>query len=199
MTPRAERRSGRAVPDGSPTDATAVARLRRTLRAGLILIAIGLLAALAAPAEAAVNGGTVLVNRGVLLDGGKQVELGLTRTQVVRLLGRPVYENANGYLQYGAGTTLFDLYLRSGRVALIGMSGGRFCLRGGSPCLLKPNGGAALRRRFGARLQRRDEQSGTSYVVSGLFRGKRAFTSFDLSTGVLRPASRIVMVFIGRP
>ena len=58
--------------------------------------------------------------------GGAGVTLGMTRAQVIAKLGKPVFKNQNGYLQY-AKTNLFDVYLDTGstpnRVRLIGISG----------------------------------------------------------------------------
>lgn len=79
-------------------------------------IALALLIAPAAGATAprtkGVAGGVISVNRGAV-----GIRLGMTRTQVIAQLGRPLNENRNGYMQYARfPEAMFDLYLSGGRV-----------------------------------------------------------------------------------
>src|SRR5262249_42093430 len=60
-----------------------------------------------AGAAGAVTRGQIAAGRGVA-----GVTLGMTRTQVVHVLGRPAYQNSHGYMQFGTTTSpLFDVYL----------------------------------------------------------------------------------------
>ena len=55
----------------------------------------------------------------------------MTRAQVVARLGKPLFENENGFIEYARFPNLFDVYLDVSstpkRVRLIGISGERFC------------------------------------------------------------------------
>ena len=69
----------------------------------------------------------------------------MTRAQVLAKLGKPLYTNVNGYMQYSS-KNLFDVYLDgSKRVRLIGISGPGFCTVFGA-CALKTGGIAKLAR-----------------------------------------------------
>jgi hypothetical protein len=110
-----------------------------------VLLALAL--ALAFPASAAVDKGTFTPGA-----GGAGITLGMTRAQVLAKLGKPLYTNANGYMQYSS-KNLFDVYLDgSKRVRLIGISGPGFCTVFGA-CALKTGGIAKLRARYGPRLR----------------------------------------------
>jgi hypothetical protein len=172
-------------------------RLRRTVSALLAAgVTAGLLAG-AAPAGAIVTKGTITPNR-----GAKGIKLGMTRAQVVARLGKPVYKNANGYMQYGSDkkNIVFDVYLdistSPARVRLLGIFGGGFCLAGGGPCLLEQGGVGRLRDRYGSQLTDVTIESGETAVwLKGTYRGCPVFTDFG-EAGRPRKA-RIGMVFIG--
>jgi hypothetical protein len=154
----------------------------------LAVLVASLAAAAAATATAAVERGTIVVNR-----GAAGVTIGMTRSAVVAKLGRPLYQNANGYLQF-AKVNLFDVYLdtTTNRVRQIGVAGPRFCTTSGV-CLGVKGGLAKLKTRYGKALHRVKAEDGElSWVLLGRFAGRRVFTSF--SPG---PAGRIVQVFIG--
>ncbi len=157
------------------------------------LAAAGLAAALtlASSTGAAVERGTIVTNR-----GAAGVVLGMTRAQVVAKLGKPLYENANGFMQY-AKQNLFDVYVdrTSKRVRLIGVSGPRFCTVRGV-CMLTRNGIARLRAQYGAALRRFTDETGeVGYELRGRFGGKPVFTTFFPDRP--RPSGRVVQVFIG--
>lgn len=154
----------------------------------LIALVWLVLLALPAGAAAAVEEGTVAVNR-----GAAGILLGMTRAEVVATLGEPLYENDYGYMEYSEDN-LFDLYRRGGKVDLIGMSGPRFCTKDGICCLKRHVG--KLQTKFGSRLRLETAEDGSqSWVVRGRVAGKRVFTAFDVD-GPGRGA-RILMIWVG--
>ncbi|MDO8187115.1 hypothetical protein Q5424_07470 [Conexibacter sp. JD483] len=130
--------------------------MRRPL---IALLALAALAAGAAPSEAArpraVRNGVITVGFGA---GG--IEVGMKRAEVVSLLGRPFYENRNGYMQYmpDDGRGIFDVYRAGGgkgtRVRMISVvsSGRHFTLDEGIP-IFEPGGLRAVKRSYGSRLR----------------------------------------------
>jgi hypothetical protein len=144
--------------------------------------------ALLPAATAAVEKGTVTVNR-----GAAGIKLGMTRATVVAKLGKPLYQNANGYMEYSK-KNLFDVYLNtaSKRVRLIGISGPKFCTVKGV-CMLKNGGLAKMKALYGTGLKQKTLESGEkTWVIEGKFAERRVFTAFD--TG---PKGKIVQFFIG--
>ena len=157
------------------------------------LLPTALAAALLLPplASAAVDKGTFAP--GV---GGSGVTLGMARAQVVARLGKPLYANANGYLQFSS-KSLFDVYLDgSRRVRLIGISGPGFCTAFGA-CALTTGGIAKLRARYGARLRLTTlpETGDRVWILLGTRGGKQVFTSFAPANA--RATSPFIQVFIG--
>jgi hypothetical protein len=159
---------------------------------------ISLLAALVAAlllgagASASVERGKIVVDR-----GAAGITLGISRPQVVAALGKPLYENDHGYMQY-SDRSLFDVYRsdsRNGRVDLIAISGPSFCLRNGI-CMLRRGNVAALERKFGRRLTFHVLADGTlCYRVSGSFRGRRSYTQFDVENR--SDSARIILIWLG--
>jgi hypothetical protein len=155
------------------------------------------LACAAAAGTTLVTGGPVTPN--VSAAG---ITLGMTRAQVVAKLGKPVYQNLNGYMQYGdeSKNILFDVYLDTSvhpwRVRLLGISGRNFCLVGGGPCLRRAGGTGKLRARYDGALKTVTLEDGEKVVwLKGRLNGCRVFTDFG-SAGL--PASApIVMVLVG--
>ncbi len=145
----------------------------------------------ASAAPAAVDGGTVQVNR-----GAAGITFGMRRSAVVDELGPPLYENQNGYMQYSENN-IFDVYLNGrNRVRQLGISGENFCLASGL-CMFERNGVRKLRARFGERLKEVELESGeTVLVVRGRYNERRVFTSFSPTT--LRGRGQIIQIFIGR-
>lgn len=89
--------------------------------------------------------------------GAAGIKLGMTRAQVIAKLGKPLFKNANGFMQYGNDKkgVLFDVYLDTSthpqRVRLLGISGNRFCLAGAGRACCAPaasagSGSATARR-----------------------------------------------------
>ncbi|HEY7003640.1 MAG TPA: hypothetical protein VH281_05110 [Gaiellaceae bacterium] len=164
------------------------------MRIAAAALATTLLATVAASAAlAVVTEGTIRQNR-----GAAGIRLGMTRAEVVKKLGQPLFENANGYMQYGPDNRpiLFDVY-RGGhnRVRLLGISGRHFCLASGT-CMRERFGLRKLRHEFGERLKTVHTETGeTVYVLRSRFHGRRSFTSFSTTSD--RARARILMTFIG--
>ena len=142
-------------------------------------------------AAAAVDAGTIQVNR-----GAAGIRLGMTRATVVSKLGAPIFQNANGYMQYSENN-IFDLYLSTvRRVRMLGVSGSDFCTASGI-CMFAPFGVRKLKNQWGSRLKLvRLETGERVYLLRGVVNGRRVFTTFSPTT--IRPRGRIIMVFIGR-
>jgi hypothetical protein len=154
-------------------------------------LAVLLALALALPASAAVDKGTFTPGA-----GGAGITLGMTRAQVLAKLGKPLYTNANGYMQYSS-KNLFDVYLDgSKRVRLIGISGPGFCTVFGA-CALKTGGIAKLRARYGPRLRltKLPETGEKEWILLGKRGPRQVFTSFAPANKTA--ASAFIQVFIG--
>ncbi len=144
-------------------------------------------------AGAVVEHGTIRVNR-----GGAGVTLGMTRAQVLARLGKPVYKNSHGYLQY-ARTNLFDVYLDTGttpdRVRLIGISGPKYCFPSGF-CMMDKGAVGKLKTLYGGAVKViRLEDGERVYRVTGSYRGCAVFTDFTPLR--FRATSRLIQIFIG--
>lgn len=152
---------------------------------------------LVAAASATVAAGPVTPNV-----GAAGIKLGMTRAQVIAKLGRPVYKNANGYMQFGdeKKNVLFDVYLDTSvspqRVRLLGISGRNFCLTGGGPCMLRAGGVGKLKARYGKALKTVMLEDGEKAVwLKGTLAGCKVFTDFGEAG---RPNSApLIMILIG--
>jgi hypothetical protein len=160
-------------------------------RAALVVAVVALVAAL--PAAATVERGVFTPNT-----GARGIKLGMTRAEVIAKLGQPLYENANGYMEYSRNH-LFDIYLdisvRPKRVDLIGIAGPAFCLAGTNLCLDEPGGVGFIKTRYGEALEREHYESGDVYALYGSYRGCPTLTEFLPHR--FRSSSPIGMVFIG--
>jgi hypothetical protein len=165
--------------------------------ARLAVPAAVLVVALAGMAGATVTAGPVTPNV-----GAAGITLGMTRTQVIAKLGKPVYQNLNGYMQYGPKSlnSLFDVYLDTSvhpwRVRMLGISGRYFCLTGGGPCMRRAGGVGKLKARYDGALKTVMLEDGEKVVwLKGTLKGCKVFTDFGEAG---RPAAApIVMIFIG--
>ena len=149
-------------------------------RAALILVA-GLL--LAAPANArTISSGVITVGR-----GANGVELGMSRAQVIRKLGRPAAENALGTLSYGSDRThvIFDIYRfldpphAVHEFVIASPRDRHFRLSDGNRIFLK-GGLRRVANRYGRGLKFHRFDDGTPYyeIVSRLH-GKKVLTDFE--------------------
>jgi hypothetical protein len=158
----------------------------------MLIVAIAAACALADLAGAAarpIDSGLIHVGSGV--DG---VTLGMTRAQVLARLGRPIYQNAAGYMQYSK-RNLFDVYVRRGnprRADLISAAGPGFCLAGGI-CSMTKGSLKRLVARYGDRLKVElypENADDPDYVLRGRFHGRPVNTAFSHGGG------QIVQVYI---
>lgn len=148
------------------------------------VVASCLCAGLAGAAGRSIESGRIVVGEGV-----HGVTLGMTRAQVVARLGRPISQNAIGYMQYSK-RHLFDVYVRSGtprRTDLISAAGPGFCLSGGI-CSLARGSLKRLVARFGPRLKVElypEDADAPDYVIRGRFHGRPVNTAFSHGRGQL--------------
>jgi hypothetical protein len=169
-------------------------------RLALLTSAAALL--LAAPASSVAASGPVnhVIHLGQSAGG---VSLFQTRSTVISELGKPYYENANGYMQYqpDIAKTLFDVYrfggAKTSRVKLIGVSDTRFKLADGIAIFAR-GGLAKLKAKVGSRLKRvRDPEDGeVSFELRGTYKGHKTFTNFS-GPQQISSSARVVMIFIG--
>jgi hypothetical protein len=171
-----------------PSRALAFRRIRALL---LPLALAAAVFAVSRPASATVEQATFMVNR-----GAAGIKLGMTRGQVVAHLGQPLFENANGFMEYSADN-LFDVYLDATRtpkrVRMISFSGRDYCTASGI-CSLRRGGVGKLRTQFGSRLIKKDTPTGRCYQILGHYQGEPVFTSFTVGNFI--PSGRIFQVFI---
>src|SRR5262249_34996974 len=152
-------------------------------------VACGVFAAVAGAAGRPIDSGRIDVGRGI-----HGVTLGMTRAQVVARLGRPVYQNAAGYLQYSK-RHLFDVYVRRGRPARTDLGSGAgpgFCLPGGI-CSMTKGGGKRLAARYGSRLKVEiypEDADAPDYVIRTRFHGQ------PVNTALSHGAGQLMQVFI---
>lgn len=137
------------------------------------------LACVAAPAAArtGVTGGVIEINQ-----GAAGVTLGMSRADVIATLGKPFYENHNGYMQYSrtSGDVMFDVYLNAStkQAEMIGISGKAFTMADGNAIFTK----GGLRRLVAANPGkvkfRRTEDGEPLYRIRGHLGGKTVVTDF---------------------
>jgi hypothetical protein len=167
--------------------------VKRLLAIGALVLAVSV----PSVAHAVVTQGTIKPNR-----SAKGIRLGMSKAQVLTRLGSPVYQNQNGYMQYGPDDepVIFDVYLDTStnpdRVRLLGVSGAGFCLADGGPCLFEKGGVGKLKVRYGSAMKLVTLESGEKvYRLTAKYGGCDVFT--DFTPAKLKPGAKIIMVFIG--
>jgi hypothetical protein len=163
------------------------------------LAAIGVaLACVALPPSAparTVTSGVITVGQ-----GAGPITLGMTRAQVIGKLGKPIYENGNGYMQYANIPVIFDVYrnggARTSRVRMLSVSdtGPGFKLSDGNRIFTK-GGLKRLANRYGKRLKFHETaDSGPYYEIVTRFRGRKVLTDFNVGRHSLNAA--VLQIFI---
>jgi hypothetical protein len=186
---------GEALRCGRRLTAVVIIRVRTGAVVALLLAALAASGAFAAaPRTKGVTGGKIVVGR-----GAAGITLGMSRAQVIARLGRPFYENRHGYMQYGRGDAMFDVYRSSGskdsRVLMFGIAGSGFRLSDGNRIFAR-GGIARLRRRYGKRLKAvRLEDGEPVYRIGGRLGGRKVFT--ELSVDRFGPRARVGNIFVG--
>lgn len=163
----------------------------------VLAVAVAALVAASPALAKTYDEGTILPGRGATVGPDAiPVLIGMKKAKVLSSLGKPVYQNAFGYLQYSK-KNLFDVYVDTGngnRVDLIGVSGPQFCLPFGI-CMLQAGGLKALKQKFGGALKReRGETGEIFYVFRTKVDGQKRATSFSLDGE--KPSSKIIQIFI---
>jgi hypothetical protein len=166
------------------------ALLAHSLTAALLLAAV--------PASAAARGctgGTVYINKGF-----DDVRLGQTRAQLIGELGKPYFENANGFMQFapGDGVPECDVYRTSGAktstAGTIALAGRGFVVSGGIR-IFDAGGLRQLKKRYPRMRLIRPSDDQPYYRIRGHYKGRKVFTSLIPSKPSLD--ARVLQVFIG--
>jgi hypothetical protein len=154
-------------------------------RVGVLLVVVGALvvAALAATADAR---GPITFNVDIN-HGAGGVVLGYKRATVLKKLGKPYYENANGYMQYDstASGNLFDIYRsgggKSSKIRTISVSDKRFVFKGTKQKVMGRGVIPYLRKHYGKRLKLGKSEDGERfYYIDGHHGKARSETSFSI-------------------
>ena len=168
----------------------------RALLAHSLSAAALLLAALPAGAAArGCTGGTIHIGRGF-----DRVRLGQTRTQLIDELGKPYFENANGFMQFAPGDAVpeCDIYRTSGAktstAGTIALSGRKFVVSGGIR-IFDSGGLRALKQHYPRMRLIRPSNDQPYYRIRGHYKGRKVYTSIIPSKPSLD--ARAVQVFIG--
>jgi hypothetical protein len=161
--------------------------------ASIAAVLVCALAAAPAPART-VTSGVITVGQ-----GAGPITLGMPRAQVIAKLGKPIYENGNGYMQYANIPVIFDVYRFTGaktsrvRMLSVSDSGPAFKLSDGNRIFTK-GGLRRLARRYGKRLKFHATESGPLYEIVTRLRGRKVLTDFDVDRHSLNAA--VLQIFI---
>ncbi len=161
----------------------------------LVTIAVAL-AAVAIPARALaaapVTSGSIRVNASVAT-----VQIGLTRSTVVRRVGQPLERHSRDDWGWDGPMTTFGVTFDQHRVVRVSIGGsGLFCIKAGV-CTGSRGGIGYLKRRYGSKLHFFRVEDGTRAAMVVGKRGKRrVFTIFGDVTSA-KPAGRFRSVLMG--
>ncbi len=147
-----------------------------------LIATLGALILLAVPAAAtarAVTSGVITVGR-----SAGPISLGMSRAQVVSKLGKPAYENGNGYMQYAQIPVIFDVYRDSGarsshvRMLSVASTGPGFRLSDGNRIFTK-GGLKRLSSLYGTKLKfHNSADTGPYYEVVSRLNNRKVLTDF---------------------
>jgi hypothetical protein len=183
-----------------------IPRRRASTAAAAALFAAASAAASAPAAQAdlvaarrSFTSGTIVVNRGAL-----GIAVGMKRAQVIDALGRPAYENKNGYMGYiplsSKSGGIFDVYRDGGaktsRVRMISIAGrgSGWKLQDGNAIFTR-GGLKRLATTYGRRLHfGRADDGEPFYEIHGRHDGKPVTTSFAVASKSLN--SLVGQIFI---
>ena len=162
----------------------------------VLAVAVAALVAASPALAKTYDEGTILPGRGATVGPDAiPVLIGMKKAKVLASLGKPVYQNKYGYLQYSK-KNIFDVYINTSgnHVDIVSISGPQFCLPFGI-CMMQKGGLKALKQKFGGALKREKAEDGEIYYV---FRnkvdGQKRATSFSLDGE--KPTSQIIQVFV---
>jgi hypothetical protein len=152
--------------------------VKRAILAIVVGTALTLSMTAAKPASArTVSSGVITVAK-----GAGPITLGMSRAQVIERLGRPLYENSNGYMQYAKPPAIFDVYRDGGanstRVRMLGIAGSGFMLSDGNRIFAR-GGLKRLAHRYGKQLKfHNTADSGPYYEIVSRLNGRRVLSDF---------------------
>jgi hypothetical protein len=161
---------------------------------GILAVTAAILAVAAGAAAARpVTSGVITVGK-----GAGPITLGMTRARVIARLGKPIYENANGYMQYANPPAMFDVYRDGGahstRVRMLGISGSGFRLSDGNRIFAK-GGLRRLANRYGKRLTFHNSgDTGPYYEIVSRLNGRKVLSDFFVDRHSL--SARVLDIFI---
>ena len=163
----------------------------------LICVGGGGVAAGAVPARA-ISAGVITVGQ-----GAGPITLGMSRAQVIARLGRPLYENANGYMEYARVPAMFDVYRAGGaastHVRMLGLSGPRFKLSDGNRIFAR-GGLRRLAARYGKRLKfHNTADSGPYYEIVSRLKGRKVLSDFFVDRHSLNATVLDIFISSRRP
>jgi hypothetical protein len=145
-----------------------------------------------APAAAAkpITHGIIKVGR-----GASGAALGMTRQQLIDVLGHPVAENQNGVLSFARDPTIFDIYLKlTGHAQQFVIAGGDFKLSDGNAIFAR-GGLRRLSNHYGGRLKfHRFDDGSPYYEIVTRFHGRKVLNDFPTTRKGL--GARVLDVFI---
>lgn len=169
-----------------------------------LAILTALLTALLLPAAGqarpkSITSGTIEINK-----GANGVELGMKRTEVVKKLGSPLYQNKFGYMQYSTNYNkgMFDIYLdyskRPLRVRMMGIWGKEFMLSDGN-YIFREAGLRRLCKAYGNTMRpERDDMGDFLYAIHGSLNGRKVSTDFFIERRSIKaPVMNIFILYRG--